>query len=197
LTEPGALPARAVRVARIDGVTQLYFPPFRAAYSALALGLFGLIATLLNLIAIGALLHERGGAAGLLTAVLLGAFVVPFALLGTALMIVAAGMLFNALVVTIADGTVHSARTFFGVTVRRSAMKCAEVDRIHVALPARHQTPFAPEPVYQLVAMNADRSRRMVVADSLRGEALMEKVKTIIEGALDEAVHAPASSLAG
>lgn len=174
-----------VRIERKAGGIDLYFPPWRTPGVALALGAFGVIATALPAIAIAALLPAAlAGAGGLLGAVLLASFVVPFALFGAACVLVAAYTVCNALLVRVDEHGIATWRMLFGVTIRRGGIERNELATIESRIPARHQSLFGAEPIYQLVALNRSRTQRLVVAESLRGEAVMNEVKARIEEAV-------------
>jgi len=50
---------------------------------------------------------------------------------------------------------------------------------------SRHQNLFSAEPVYRLVARDASSRARVVVAESLQGEALMDEVKSLIQSVIE------------
>ena len=169
----------------MPGGIELYFPPGRMPDVALALGIFGVIAAALPAIGIAALLPAAlAGAGGLLGAVLLASFVVPFALFGVACVLVAAYTVCSALLVRVDAQGVATWRMLFGFTVRRRDVRRQELASIEPHIPARHQSIFGSAPIYELVALNRSRTKRLVVAESLRGEAVMNEVKTLIEEAL-------------
>lgn len=186
---PAALSAGTVRIThKADGI-ELYFPPWRTPGVALALGAFGVIATALPAIAIAALLPAAlADAGGLMGAVLLASFVVPFALFGVACILLAAYKVCNALLVRVDERGIATWRMLFGVTIRRGGIERNELAGIEPHIPARHQSVFGSEPIYELVAFNRGRTRRLVVAESLRGEAEMNEVKARIEEAVTRAV---------
>ena len=177
--------AGSVQLRRTSGGIELYFPPWRMPGVAFALGVFGVIAAALPAMAIAALLPAAlAGASGLMGAVLLASFAVPFALFGVACVVVAAYTVCNALLVRVDAQGVAAWRTLFGVTVWRGGVTRHDLASIEPSIPARHQSVFGSEPIYELVAVNRSRTTRLVVAESLRGEAAMNEVKTRIEEAL-------------
>src|SRR4051812_15144849 len=97
-----------------DGI-ELYFPPLRNLAAALALGAFGAIATTLGLVGTMALLPGATHTGGLMSAVLLAAFVVPFAAFGAAFVLLAMYMVVNGLIVHVTLDGITSIRTLFGV----------------------------------------------------------------------------------
>jgi hypothetical protein len=140
-----------------DGI-ELYFPPMRTPGVALALGAFGVIAAALPLIAMATLVPGALADTGsLMSAVLIAAFIVPFAFFGVAFVALAAYMVSNALLVRIDAQTITTWRMLFGVTMKRSRMALSDLAAIEPHIAARHQNPFSSLPIYQLVAL--DRSR--------------------------------------
>ena len=180
------LPHGIVRVRRTAGGIELYYPPLRDASVALQLGVFGAIAFALGAVAVAAL---GGGAlgtsSGALTAVLVGAFVLPFAAFGAVLAAQALFMVANALRVDVDREGIVSARTLVGLTVRRRRMRKSDVSAIEPFIASRYQSLFSREPRFHLVAYDVARRTRIVVAESLVGEALMERVRASIATALD------------
>jgi hypothetical protein len=181
---PAALPANTVRLTRSNGVVELYFPPLRTPGVAAALGAFGLIATALTAIAIAALLPGTiAHGSGLIDAVLVAGFIVPFAFFGVAFVVLAMYMACNALLVRIDREAIATWRILFGIAIRRSRMAWSEIATIEPRIAARHQSVFSSETIYELVALNEGHTGRLVVAESLRGEALMEQVRALIDEA--------------
>lgn len=179
------LPRRLVRLHRTDSGIELYFPPLRLPLVAVPLALFGGLAFALAALGTSALLSSAiASTAGALTAVLIGVFIVPFALFGAVLVIQALYMLSHSLRVHVGDAGVVAAPFIAGLPLPARRLARAEIAAIEPRIPARHQSLFSSEPIYQLVAWNAARTRCVCVADSLRGEALMTRVKTDIEDAL-------------
>jgi hypothetical protein len=148
---------------------------------ALPLAIFGVIATLLPGVAIAALLPSLAGATGMVSAVLVASFVVPFALCGAAFVLLALYMLCNALLVRVDRHAIDTARVLFGIIVRRRRMMRGDIAAIESEIASRYQSLFSSDPVYQLVARDRRRSRRVVVAETLKGESLMEELKALIE----------------
>jgi hypothetical protein len=172
---------RHVRISRADGAVELYFPPFRMPQVALPLAAFGAIAFAIPAAAIAPLiasaLHDPGQ---MLTAVLIGGLVLPFTLFGVVFAAIALYMISNALVVH-ADATeIVTARVLLGVVVKRRRLARSEIERVEAEIASRYQSLFSSDPVYQLVARTRDR-RRIVLAETLRGEAEMERVKALLE----------------
>ena len=176
-----SLPAKTVRVTRTPGGIELFFPPLRMPEVALPLALFGVIATTLPAFTIAALLPSLAGATGLVSGVLLAAFVLPIGIFGAAFVLLALYMLTNALRVRADSEVVETARFLFGIVVRRRRIARSNIASLEAEIASRYQSLFSSEPVYQLVARDAARSRRIVVAETLTGNAIMEQVKALID----------------
>lgn len=180
---PGApFPAKLVRVSRTPDGIALYFPPLRMPEVALPLAAFGAIAGALPGFTIAALLPAAlADTIGLMSAVLIGAFLVPFALFGVIFVVLALYMICNALSVRVQPSGIDTARMICGLTVRRRHIARSELSAVEPEISARQQSLFSSEPIYQLVARDTARGKRVIVAETLKGEALMERVKALIE----------------
>lgn len=179
------LPRRLVRLRRTPSGIELYYPPLRLPEVALPLALFGALAFALPALGASALLpYALASAAGAMTAILLGVFIAPFAVFGGVLVIQALYMLTHSLRVRAGDEGITAERFVFGLPLSASHLARADIAGIEPRIPARHQSLFSSEPVYELVACNAARTRFVTVAASLRGEALMMRVKLTIEETL-------------
>lgn len=164
---------------------ELYYPPLRSPEVAIPLALFGALAIALPALGAGALLPSAlSSTAGALTAVLIGAFLAPFAIFGAVLVVQALYMLAHSLRVRVSDDGITAAPFVFGVPLPARRLPRSEIAGIEPRIPSRHQSLFSAEPTYQLVAWNAARTGCITVAESLRGEALMMRVKAAIEETL-------------
>jgi hypothetical protein len=187
-TVPGApLPAKTVRVSRTPDGIALYFPPLRMPEVALPLAAFGAIASALPGFTIAALLPAAlADTIGLMSAVLIAAFIVPFAIFGVIFVVLALYMICNALSVRVHPSGIDTTRMICGVAVRHRHIARSELSALEPEISARHQSLFSSEPVYQLVARDAPREKRVIVAETLKGEAIMERVKSLIETVIRE-----------
>ena len=116
-----------------------------------------------------------------MSAVLIAAFMAPFAIFGVIFVFLAVYMMCNALCVRIHPGGIDTTRTIFGLAVRRRHIARSELSALEPEISTRHQSLFSSEAVYQLVARDAARTKRVIVGETLKGEALMERVKALIE----------------
>lgn len=160
---------------------ELYFPPLRAPMVAAPLALFGAIAAAVPGIATGALLPSLLLDTGsLLAAILVASFVLPFVVFGGALVVIAIYMVANALHVRADAAAIDTTRYLFGFAVRRRHVGRADIRGIEAQIPSRYQSLFGAVPSYHLYARTND-GRRIVVAETLQGEADMERVKALLE----------------
>ena len=161
---------------------ELYFPPFRAAGAALLLGIFGLIATAIGTIGLAAVLPGAAAhAGGLMSAFLIAGFILPFIAFGVVFVGIAAFTACNALLVRADSDGVRTWRMLFGVAIAKRAMTRPDIAAVEPQIVSRDQTPFGGEPVYRLIALSSDRARRMIVAETLKGEAEMERIRELLE----------------
>jgi hypothetical protein len=174
-------PHRTVRITHTPESVELYFPPMRMPEVALPLAIFGVIATLLPAVAIAALLPSLAGATGMVSAVLVASFIVPFAIFGAAFVVLALYMFCNALLVRVDRHAIDTARVLFGIVIRRRKLMRGDIAAIESEIASRYQSLFSSDPVYQLVARDGQRGRRVVVAETLKGESVMEELKALIE----------------
>ena len=175
-------------ISREGGAVELYFPPLRSIAAAVPLALFGAIAAVVPSAGVALLLPTLVANAGnMLAAVLIASFVLPFTMLGALLVVVAIYMLANALHVRADANAVETTRLVFGAVVRRRRLPRNEIVSIEPQIPARYQNVFGALPAYHLYARTED-GKRVVVAETLHGEASMQRVKALIEnpGAHDE-----------
>jgi hypothetical protein len=170
---------RTVRITRTPENVELYFPPMRMPEVALPLATFGVIATLLPAVAIAALVPSLADATGMVSAVLVASFVLPFAMFGAAFVLLAVYMFCNALFVRVDLHGINTARVLFGFVIRRRKMPRGDIVAIEPEIASRYQSLFSSDPVYQLIARDA-RRRRVVVAETLKGESLMEELKALV-----------------
>jgi hypothetical protein len=180
-----ALPARIVRVQRTADGIELYYPPGRMPQVALALAAFGAIACALSLIGTAVMLDSAMvSTAGVLVAVMMASFVAPLGVFGVIFLGLSVYMVANALRVRVGPEGIATSRRLFGLVVSRKRVTREALVELAPEIASRHQNLFSAEPVYQLVARDAGRRTRVVVAESLQGEALMDGVRSLIESVI-------------
>ena len=170
-----------VRITRDPESVELYFPALRMPEVALPLALFGLIAITLPGFAVAALVPSLAGASGLISAMLLAAFVLPFAFFGAAFVVLAIYMLANALRVRITRESIDTSRLVCGILARQQHVLRADISSFDAEIASRYQSLFNTQPVYQLVARTGRGGKRLIVAETLRGEASLERVRALFE----------------
>ncbi|MGZ5232112.1 MAG: hypothetical protein ACXWC3_18995, partial [Burkholderiales bacterium] len=176
-----SLRPRIVRITRARDHVELYFPPLRMPEVALPLALFGVIATTLPALAIGGLLPSLEVPSGVLSAILMASFVLPFGLFGAAFVLLAFYMLCNALMVRVDGDAIVTERVLFGIVARRRKILRSDIASIDAEIASRYQSLFSSDPVYQLVARGMRHHKRVIVAETLKGQALMNEVKAVID----------------
>jgi hypothetical protein len=170
--------ARSLRVSDTPEALELYFPAGRMPEVALPLAAFGVIAAAMPTVAIVAFLPAvLAGTSGLLAGVLLAGFVLPFAAFGAVFTLLAIYMATNALHVRIDRDGVEIARSMFGVVLKRRRVRREDIATIEPEIASRYQSLFRAEPIYHLVGHDRERAHRVVLAEALTGDALMEDVK--------------------
>ena len=169
-----------------DGV-EFYFPPLRDAGTALALGVFGVLCIVLPLAAVYALVPPGVPVSyGLLVLALIGGLIVPFMLCGIVFVVLGIYMMANSLRVSADPVRIATHRRAFGLPVSTRELACSEIAAIEAEIPSRFQNAFSTETIYRVVARaKTGRSGDVVVAESLRGQALMEQVRRELETACE------------
>jgi hypothetical protein len=174
-----------VHIEHIAGGIELYFPALRNGAAALPLAVFGILCTVLPLAAIDALVPPGVPLPyGLLVLALIGGIVGPFMLCGVIFVGLAVYMIANSLRVSANATHVTAHRRAFGLPVSRRELACSEIRGIEAEIPSRFQNAFGSGTSYRLVARaRSGRARDVVVAESLPGEAVMERVRQELEAA--------------
>jgi hypothetical protein len=203
LTEPvptsRPLPGNVVRLTRSYQGIELYFPPLRTPGPALALALFGgacFIPGLFAAIAVAPL--AAAGAAGMLAIWLMSIFILPFIAFGVLFVVLAVYLVANSLRVMVTDSEIRSLRRVFGIALRERRVPRADVAALDAVAVMRYRWPRDDVPFYSLVVRTKSgaglsmqdayrtrrlaqfRNRNLTVAESLRGDELMEQVKAEI-----------------
>lgn len=196
---PPVLPAGVVRLTRSVRGIELYFPPLRTPGAALALALFGAASFAPALFAAAVVAPASGSdTAGLLAFWLMSIFILPFVVFGMAFIALAVYLLANSLSVQVTESGIVSARSVFGLPLGERRVARADIAVLEAATPLRYRELRAEAPYYSLVIKTKSgmgltlreayrtgrldhyRNRIVTVAESLRGEALMERVRSEI-----------------
>lgn len=179
------IPPHVLRLTPTAQGIELYFPALRGAPAALGLAAFGFVCAAIPAVAGMALISALGfDAHGMLVIALLAGFVVPLFAFGLIFIALAVYQLANSLYVRVERAGIATARRAFGLTFARKLIAAADIVAIEPQIPSRLQSPFLAEPSYRLVAVTRVPARtRVVVAENLAGEALMDHVRTLIERA--------------
>ncbi|TSA41520.1 MAG: hypothetical protein D4R58_01360 [Betaproteobacteria bacterium] len=198
-------PNEIVRVADTPSGIRLYFPPLRAWRFALRLALSGIALLVPALIASSAFAPTgKHDAAALLTQVLTAAFVYPLLLFGAAFVLVALFAVSTSLTVDAGAHGIRAVRRVCGIKVRDHALPRAAIAVLE------QETATAPRGLggaafYRLVALtlpawNASDDgrrynvRRMVIADGIPDEALVQALEALISGQLRLGAAMPLSA---
>lgn len=189
-------PNDIVRVAATPSGVRLYFPPLRAWRFALRLALSGIALLVPALIASIAFAPTgKTDAAALLILALTAAFVYPLLLFGAVFVLVALFAVSTSLTVDAGATGIRVVRRVYGIRVRDRALPRAAIAVLEA------ETATAPRGLggasfYRLVALtlpawNASNDgrrynvRRMVIADGIPDEELMQALEALISGHLE------------
>jgi hypothetical protein len=173
----------ALQIERTSSGIELYFPPLRNGAAALPLSVFGTLCIVLPLAAVFVLVPPGApGAYGLLVLALIGGLIGPFMLCGIVFVALGIYMLANSLRVSADPVRIATQRRAFGLPVATRELACSNAAAIEAEIPSRFQNAFSTETIYRLVARaKTGRSGDVIVAESLRGQALMEELKRELE----------------
>lgn len=169
----------AVRVTRRGPVSDLYFPPLRAAGSALMLAFFGVACSVIGLAAISGLARSSDAeAANMLALAFAGVFALPLFALGQLFIMIALWTAANSLTVEISHAGLRTVRRCFGLLLGRHTMPREEITALDARLAAKYVGVFGAARYYHLVARS--RNRTLLIADSLKGPDVTENVRNMI-----------------
>jgi hypothetical protein len=188
-----------VRLTRSLQGIELYFPPLRDPAAALMLALFGISCFIPGLFAAVAVAPlAESGPAGMLSIMLMSIFILPFIAFGLLFVMLAVYQVANSLTVRVTEAEIRSQRRVFGMALRERRVTHADIAALNAVAVLRHRKPRENVSYYSLVVRTGSgagltmpeahrtgrlaqfRNRKVTVAESLRGEALMEQVKTEI-----------------
>lgn len=193
------LPGNVVRLTRSLQGMELYFPPLRDPVAAAMLALFGISCFIPGFFAAVAVAPlAKSGPAGMLSLVLMSIFILPFIAFGVLFVVLAVYQVANSLTVRVTEAEIRSQRRVFGMMLRDQRVASANIAAIDAVAVLRHRKPREDVSYYSLVVKPRSgagltmpeahrtgrivqfRNRKVTVAESLRGEALMEEVKAEI-----------------
>jgi hypothetical protein len=177
----GELPkAGGVQLTRMAQGIELYFPPLRTPAAALGLFLFGLACFIPGFFAAILLAPlAESGPAGLMAVWMMSIFVAPFIVFGGVFPLLAVYVVANSLTVTVTASEIRSLRHIFGLPLRARRVANVDVTELEAITPRRFRWPRRDTPCFSLVA-KAGGGKPVTVAEALRGEALLEQVRTEI-----------------
>jgi hypothetical protein len=180
-----ALPHKIVRVTQLSPGLEFYFPPLRNLGAAAGFGAFGALSIALPVAAAASLgLTDGPGAQGWLVIILVGGFALPILAFGVVFIALAAYLLANSLTVVARPDHIATVRRLFGLTLSRRTLSCTDIPAVEPLIPARFQNQFSAEPHYQLIARSRNPAQAgLVIAESLPGRAVMERMAALIAGA--------------
>ena len=158
---------------------ELYFPPLRAAGSALMLALFGAACGFIGGAAISGLVNSGDSAAtSSLALAFAGVFALPLAGLGVLFIAIAAWGVANSLTVQVSPAGVRTERRCLGFSVARRAMPRDDISALDVHLAAKYVGVFGTARYYRMIARN--RNQTLLVADTLKGPDTAENVRKLM-----------------
>jgi len=193
------LPGNVVRLTRTARGIELHFPPLRTPAPALALALFGAAGFIPGLFAALAVAPlAASGAAGMMAVWLMSIFIVPFIAFGVLFIVLAVYLVGNSLTVAVTESEIRSQRRVFGILQRERCVRRTDVAALEAVAVLRYRWPRDDVPFYSLVVRTRSgagltlpeacrtgrlaqfRDRNVTVAESLRGDELMERIRTEI-----------------
>jgi hypothetical protein len=173
--------AGAIRVTTLPAGVELYFPPLRAAGSALMLALFGLACSMIGLAAVAGLVRSgESASASMLALAFAGVFALPLLGLGQIFIAIAVWTAANSLRVEAGSAGLRMGRNLFGYPLVRRAIAGNDITAIESRLAARYVGAFGPARYYRLLARVRNRPQPLVIADSLRGPAMTEEIRQLV-----------------
>ena len=171
----------AVHITPRGGGVALYFPPLRAAGSALALALFGGACSVIGLAAIAGLARSGETAAvSMLALAFAGVFALPLLVIGQLFIAIAVWTAGNSLRVEVSSAGLRMVRRWCGYTIARRALAHDEITAIDSRLAARYVGVFGAARYYRLVARARNSDRLLLIADSLKGPAMTEEIRQLV-----------------
>ena len=159
----------------------LYFPPLRAAGSALMLALFGAACSVIGLAALLGLVRSGETAtASMLALGFAGVFALPLLALGQLFIVIALWTAANSLYVEASSAGLRTVRKWFGYTVSQRVLARGDIAAIDSRLAAKYIGAFGAVRYFRLVARPRDAGRPLLIADSLKGADMVEELRCLI-----------------
>jgi hypothetical protein len=181
MSQAPAFTVGAIHITPHAGGIALYFPPLRAAASALMLALFGVACSVIGLAAISGLARSGESApASMLALAFAGVFALPLFALGQLFIAIAVWTAANSLRVEVSSEGLRTVRRWFGCTVARHALGCPEIAAIDSRLAAKYIGVFGATRYYRLFARGQNSDASFLIADSLKGPEMTEKIRHLI-----------------
>jgi len=175
------LPGNIVRLARSPQGITLYFPALRNLGAALMLALFGLSCFIPGFFASIAIAPFADyGPGGMIALWLMSIFIMPFIGFGMLFVALAVYQVSNSLSVSVTAAEIRTRRRVFGISLGERRVASAEVAALEAMSALRYRLPREATTHYQLVVRTKRGNRKVTVAESLPGEALVERVQTEI-----------------
>ncbi len=171
----------AIRITPLASGIELYFPPLRAAGSALMLALFGLACSMIGLAAVAGLARSsESAAASFLALAFAGVFALPLLALGQVYIAIAVWTAANSLRIEVSGAGLRMTRNLFGYVVVRREISSADIAAIESRLAAKYVGAFGNARYYRLFARARNFPRPLLIADSLRGPAMTEEIRQFV-----------------
>lgn len=159
----------------------LYFPPLRAAGSALMLALFGAACSVIGLAAVSGLVRSgETAAASLMALAFAGVFALPLFALGQLFIVIAVWTAANSLYVDVSDAGLRTVRKWFGYTIVQRVLARDRIAAIDSRLAAKYIGAFGSARYFRLVARARDAETTILLADSLKGPDMVEEIRQLI-----------------
>ena len=171
----------AIRVTPRGTGVRLYFPPLRAAGSALMLALFGIACTIIGLAAISGLVRSgESASASMLALAFAGVFALPLFALGQLFIAIALWAAANSLQVEVDSTGISTVRRWFGWCMARRVLRRDDIAAIDSRLAARYVGAFGGSRYYRLIARRRNPDLPPVfIADSLKGPDMTEEIRRL------------------
>jgi hypothetical protein len=159
----------------------LYFPPLRAAGSALMLALFGGACSVIGLAAISGLVRSgETAAASMLALAFAGVFALPLLALGQLFIVIAIWTAANSLYLDVSSAGLRTIRKWFGYTIVQKVIARDDIAAIDSRFAAKYIGAFGSVRYYRLVARARDSEKPVLIADSLKGSDMVEEIRQLI-----------------